>query len=239
MPPRKKRHQRSQKAPLLFHQPPLESARGHCASPQRPVTHTRQVPSKPMDHSTLTSWVSPEFDTTAESCLPACRKHRHGQARQSSRKSHTSKFPHLTFESPQSSSSETRGTPFISECPSRSGKATSRRPLVPVLSPQSCGDQSTHTLQGVPYAFIPPDIQTPESSFVEEEPVPPEQKENSPPRGPLHTSTPSSPEPGPVLAEDTPEDRYGVKVTWRRRRHLLAYLRERGKLSRSQFLVKD
>ena len=50
---------------------------------------------------------------------------------------------------------------------------------------------------------------------------------------------PKSPEPGPILVKDTPEEKYGIKVTWRRRRHLFAYLRERGKLSRSQFLVKD
>nr|XP_005569876.1 PREDICTED: RAD9, HUS1, RAD1-interacting nuclear orphan protein 1 isoform X1 [Macaca fascicularis] len=226
MPPRKKRRQPSQKAQLLFHHQPLEGPKHSRASTQLPITHTRQV--------------SPDFDTTAGSLFPAYRKHHHqNRARHSSRKSTTSKFPHLTFESPQSSNSETLGIPLIRECPSESEKDVSRRPLVPVLSPQSCGDMSAQALQSLPYVFIPPDIQTPESSSVKEELIPRDQKENSLPSCSLHTGTPDSPEPGPVLVEDTPEDKYGIKVTWRRRQHLLAYLRERGKLSRSQFLVKS
>ncbi|XP_028684996.2 RAD9, HUS1, RAD1-interacting nuclear orphan protein 1 isoform X2 [Macaca mulatta] len=226
MPPRKKRRQPSQKAQLLFHHQPLEGPKHSCASTQLPITHTRQV--------------SPDFDTTAGSLFPAYRKHHHqNRARHSSRKSTTSKFPHLTFESPQSSNSETLGIPLIRECPSESEKDVSRRPLVPVLSPQSCGDMSAQALPSLPYVFIPPDIQTPESSSVKEELIPRDQKENSLPSCSLHTGTPDSPEPGPVLVEDTPEDKYGIKVTWRRRQHLLAYLRERGKLSRSQFLVKS
>ncbi|XP_008257887.2 RAD9, HUS1, RAD1-interacting nuclear orphan protein 1 [Oryctolagus cuniculus] len=240
MPPRKKRQQRCQKAQLLFHQEPLEGPKHHSGSPQPPTTHTVQVPSKPIDHSTITSWVTPQFDITAESCFPVCRKRPRNQRRHSSRKSTTSKFPHLTFESPPtSSSSETLGMPSVKECPHQSEKDVSRRPLVPVLSPQSCGDPSVSSPESLPHVFIPPDIQTPEPSLVRGEAIPPDQKENGLRSCPLHLGTPSSPEPGPVLAEDTPEEKYGVKVTWRRRQHLLAYLRERGKLSRSQFLVKN
>ncbi|XP_008576122.1 PREDICTED: RAD9, HUS1, RAD1-interacting nuclear orphan protein 1 [Galeopterus variegatus] len=241
MPPRKKRRQRSQKAQLLFHQPPLEGPKHRYGSPQRPVTHTRLVPSKPIDHSTITSWVTPQFDTTAENWLPAHQKHHHrGQARRSSRKSTTSKFPCLTFEIPQSSSSsETLDIPLIRECPNQSEKDVSRRPLVPMLSPQSCGELSAHTLQNLPCVFIPPDIQTPESSSVKEKPIPPDQRENILSGCSLHISTPNSPHPGPILVKDTPKENYGIKVTWRRRRDLFAYLRETGKLSRSQFLVKN
>ncbi|XP_039317510.1 RAD9, HUS1, RAD1-interacting nuclear orphan protein 1 [Saimiri boliviensis] len=240
MPPRKKRRQPSQKAQLLFHQQPLEGPKHGYASPQLPITHTRQVPSKPIDHSTITSWVSPDFDTTAGSLFPAYQKHHHqDRVRHLSRKSTTSKFPHLTFESPQSSSSEALGIPLIRKCLNQSEKDVSRRPLVPVLSPQSCGDMSAQALQSFPYVFIPPDIQTPELSSMKEELIPPDQKENNLSSCSLHTGTPSSPEPGPVLVKDTPEDKYGIKVTWRRRKHLFAYLRERGKLSRSQFFVKS
>ncbi|XP_018893804.1 RAD9, HUS1, RAD1-interacting nuclear orphan protein 1 isoform X3 [Gorilla gorilla gorilla] len=158
MPPRKKRRQPSQKTPLLFHQQPLEGPKHSCASTQLPITHTRQVLSKPIDHSTITSWVSPDFDTAAGSLFPAYQKHQN---------------------------------------------------------------------------------RTPESSSVKEELIPQDQKENSLLSCTLHPGTANSPEPGPVLVEDTPEDKYGIKVTWRRRQHLLAYLRERGKLSRSQFLVKS
>lgn len=240
MPPKKRRCQPSHKAPLLFHHQPLEGPKHHYGAPQRPITHTLQVPSKPLDHSTINSWVTPQFDTTVESWFPAHRKHHHqDQARHSSRKS-TCKFPCLTFESPQSSSSsETSGIPSVTGCSHQSGKDISRKPLIPLLSPQSCGELSAHELQSFPYVFIPPDIQTPESSSVKENSISPDQRENSLASCVLQTGTPTSPEPGPVLVKDTPEEKYGIKVTWRRRRHLLAYLRERGKLSRSQFLVKS
>lgn len=241
MPPRKKRRQPSQKAQLLFQEPPLEGPKHHYGSPQLTITHTRQVPSKPIDHNTVTSWVSPQFDTTAESSFPVNQKcHHRNQARHASRKSTASKFPHLTFDSPLSSScSATLGIPLSRECPGQSEKRISRRPLVPMLSPQSCGEVSVHTLQNLPYVFIPPDIQTPESSFVKEGPIPPDQRESSLPSCSFHASTPKSPEPGPVLVEDTPEEKYGIKVTWRKRCHLFTYLRERGKLNKNQFLVKN
>nr|XP_020042709.1 RAD9, HUS1, RAD1-interacting nuclear orphan protein 1 [Castor canadensis] len=227
MPPKKRPQQRSLKAKLLFHQQPLEGPKHPCVLPQHPITHTLQVPSKTIDHSTITSWVTPQFDTTAENRLLAPQKHHHrDRPKHSSRKS-TRKFPHLAFERPQSSSSN------------QSEKNISRRrPLVPVLSPQSCGDLSVHALQSLPYVCTPPDIQTPESS-VKDNTIPPDQRENSLPRCILHTGTTKSPEPGPVLVKDTPEDKYGIKVTWRRRRHLFAHLKEKGKLSRSQFLAKS
>lgn len=58
MPPKKRRRQ-SQKAQLLFHQQPLEGPKHHYESCQQPITHTVQVPSKPIDQSTVTSWVGP------------------------------------------------------------------------------------------------------------------------------------------------------------------------------------
>ncbi|XP_071066225.1 RAD9, HUS1, RAD1-interacting nuclear orphan protein 1 [Dasypus novemcinctus] len=178
---------------------------------------------------------------TAESWCPVNRKrHRRDQARRSSRKSATSSFPHLTFESPQTSSSSVAvGIPLIKECPNQLEKDISGRPLIPMLSPQSSGELSVHVVQSPAYVFIPPDIQTPELSSVREEPICPDQRKKGLPSGSLHTSTPKRAGPGPALVKDTPEEKYGVKVTWRRRKHLFAYLRERGKLSRSQFLVKN
>ncbi|XP_053518374.1 RAD9, HUS1, RAD1-interacting nuclear orphan protein 1 isoform X2 [Artibeus jamaicensis] len=228
MPPRKKCRQTSRKAQLQFHQQPLEGSKHQYGSPQLPITHTRQV--------------LPQFDTIVDSWFPPNRrwKHHHqDQSRHASRKSTTSKFAHLTFESPQpSSSSTTLGSPLVQDCPNHSEKDTSRRALAPILSPQSCEELSAHALQNLPYMFIVPDIQTPESSSVKQVPVPPDQRENSLPGCSPHTSTPESPEPGAVLVKDTPEEKYGVKVTWRRRKHLFTYLRERGKLNKSQFLVK-
>ncbi|KAM5262985.1 RAD9, HUS1, RAD1-interacting nuclear orphan protein 1 [Ctenodactylus gundi] len=238
MPPKKRRCQRSRKDQLVFHQPPLEGPKHHYGSAPRPLTHTRQVPSKPIDHSIGSSWVSPQFDAIVEP--PAHRKHRHGdQAQVASRKS-TCRFPPLIFESPQSSShSETPGIPLVVQRLNQSEKDSYRKPLVPVLSPQSGGDLSVQALQSFPYVLTPPDIQTPGASPVREGPAAPEHKDNSLPSFVFHTGAPSSPEPGPVLVKDTPEEKYGLKVTWRRRRHLFVYLRERGRLSRSQFLVQS
>lgn len=180
--------------------------------------------------------VLPQFDTTAKSQLPAHRKRRpQDQTKPLTRRS-ACKFPRLTFESPRATSSET----VISlnrEEPCQSEKDTPRRPLVPLLSPQSCGELSVRAPQSLPHVFTPPDIQTPGSS-MREEPASPDQKENSLPGCILGPGAPNSPEPGPVLVKDTPEEKYGLKVTWRRRRHLFAYLKERGKLDKSQFLVK-
>jgi hypothetical protein len=129
MPPKKRPQQRSLKAQLLFHQQPLEGPKHPCVMPQHPITHTLQVPSKTIDHTTITSWVTPQFDTTAENRLLAPQKHHHRDRPKHSSRKFTRKFLHLAFERPQSSSSN------------QSEKNISRRrPLVPVLSPQSCGD---------------------------------------------------------------------------------------------------
>lgn len=235
MPPKTRRSLQPCKAQLLFHEQPLEGPKHHCGSALQGLTHTRPVPHKPI--GAMASWVSPQFDTTVESLFPAHRKHHQDQARLSSRKS-TCKFPHLIFKNPQfSSRPETPEIPLVKECPSQPEKDISRQPLVPMLSPQTCGELSAHALQSSTCMFVALDIQTPGPS-VREDPSPPEQRENSLPVG-VHTCTPHSPEPGPVLVKDTPEEKYGIKVTWRRRRHLFAYLRERGKLSRSQFLVNS
>lgn len=169
--------------------------------------------------------VSPQFDTAAESRFLIHRKHHRDQARRPTRRS-TCKFPCLTFESPQSSSSETL---LLSNGvqPQNSEKNAPRRPLVPLFSPQSCRELSVHVPQSLPHVFTPPDIQTPESS-VREDPISPDQKENSFPGCILGPRTPSSPEPGPVLVQDTPEEKYGIKVTWRRRGTCLPTLKRRG-----------
>ncbi|EHA99825.1 hypothetical protein GW7_05520 [Heterocephalus glaber] len=238
MPPKKGRGQPSHKAQLLFHQQPLEGPKHHCGSVKQRLTRTRtrQGPGKPIDGA-IASWVSPQFDTTVESFFPGHQKHHQDRARLSSRKS-TCKFPHLVFENPLfSSSPEIPEIPSVKECRSQSEKDISRQPLVPMFSPQTCGELSAHALQSLPCVFAAPDIQTPGPS-VREDSSPPEQRENSLPVC-VHTCAPHSPEPGPVLVKDTPEEKYGIKVTWRRRRHLFEYLRERGKLSRSQFLVNS
>ncbi|KAG8438475.1 hypothetical protein GDO86_004879 [Hymenochirus boettgeri] len=51
----------------------------------------------------------------------------------------------------------------------------------------------------------------------------------------------ASPVPGgseEVLARDTPEHEYGLRITWRRRQELMKYLKARGRLKSSQMVVK-
>lgn len=239
MPPRRKRGGTAQKAQLLFHHQPLEGPRRRSGAPPRPVTHTREAHSRPIDHSTSTSWVTPQFDLSVGSCLADHRKRHHQDRARYSRRKSAPKFPHLSFESPEPSlSSATLARPSITEPPKPPEKKVCRSPLIPVLSPQSQGQPSGHARQSFPHAFIPSDIQTPGPASTKEGPATPEQRKNSLLGCSLHTGTPKSTEPGPVLVEDTPEEKYGIKVTWRRRQQLLAHLQERGKLSRSQVHVK-
>lgn len=51
--------------------------------------------------------------------------------------------------------------------------------------------------------------------------------------------TPPSNQPPDILAADTPERDYGVKVTWRRRRGLMFLLKQRGHLSDSDVLITN
>lgn len=135
-------------------------------------------------------------------------------------------------------SAAARAPPSTTERPQQPAKKICRSPLVPLLSPQSQGESLGHARQSFPHAFIVPDIQTPELASVGQGPATPDQRQSSAPGGSLHTSTPKGTEAGRVLVEDTPEEKYGLKVTWRRRQQLLAYLQETGRLSRSQVHVQ-
>lgn len=99
-------------------------------------------------------------------------------------------------------------------------------------SPASCSARTpasaTHHTPGTDNLFSPPDVETPEihhdgsSSFLRLL-LPASQ-----PMTPPHTVT------SEILATDTPERDYGVKVTWRRRKGLMRLLRDRGYLSSAE-----
>ncbi|XP_041111186.1 RAD9, HUS1, RAD1-interacting nuclear orphan protein 1 [Polyodon spathula] len=56
----------------------------------------------------------------------------------------------------------------------------------------------------------------------------------------LLAPTPSdTPPPSDTLVQDTPEQQYGVKVTWRRRMEVMKFLKDRGKLSNREILVNN
>jgi hypothetical protein len=126
------------------------------------------------------------------------------------------------------------GIPFIREYPKQSEKDISRKPLVPMLSPQTVENISTK----LTLFMLPPDSQIPRSS-VKDNAILPDQRKNCLPLCILRKGTPRSPESGPVLVKRTPNDKYRIKVTWRRQSHLFAHLKEKEKLSRRQFLMKS
>ncbi|XP_072510136.1 RAD9, HUS1, RAD1-interacting nuclear orphan protein 1 isoform X2 [Notamacropus eugenii] len=188
--------------------------------------------------------VSPQFEKTGD-WLPVYQKQHQvpynlQNLAKVSRKATKKRFPPLSFESSVSSSSEAAlDNLSVMDFPIQCPKDTARKSLVPLLSPQSCAELSSHDLQNSGYMVIPPDIQTPEQSPVKDSGhIPTDQRQHMRKSCPLLMDPPKSPDPGPVLVADTPEEKYGLKVTWRRRYQLLTYLREKGKLSMSQFLVK-
>ncbi|XP_041727239.1 uncharacterized protein LOC121557837 [Coregonus clupeaformis] len=105
-------------------------------------------------------------------------------------------------------------------------------------SPASCSAWTpasvTHHTPGTDNVFSPPDVETPQLhhdggsssiSFLRMLlPV-------SQPLTPPHTVT------SEILATDTPERDYGVKVTWRRRKGLMRLLRDRGQLTSAEALI--
>ncbi|XP_043823303.1 RAD9, HUS1, RAD1-interacting nuclear orphan protein 1 [Dromiciops gliroides] len=245
MPPRKKRRGQSRKSQLAFREGPLEGPKHPYGSPQPAAVLPRHAPVKPIDHQTITSWVSPQFENT-RGWLPVYQKQHQvpynlrNLAKGSSRKLIKNRFPPLSFESSVSSSSEAAlDNLSVVECPVQCPKDTARRSLIPVFSPQSCRDISSHELQNSGYMLIPPEIQTPEQTPVKDSGhIPTNHRQHMKKSCPLLMDPPESPDSEPVLVADTPEEKYGLKVTWRRRYRLLTYLREKGKLSMSQFLVK-
>lgn len=80
-----------------------------------------------------------------------------------------------------------------------------------------------------PAAFSPPDIGTPERPAgrggCSSAPAP-----GTAPRGPAEAAA--------VLVADTPQELYGVRVTWRQRPRVLQYLRQRGRLSSAGIVVR-
>uniref|UniRef100_A0A8C8J7Q7 Uncharacterized protein n=1 Tax=Oncorhynchus tshawytscha TaxID=74940 RepID=A0A8C8J7Q7_ONCTS len=90
---------------------------------------------------------------------------------------------------------------------------------------------ATHHTPGTDNVLSPSDVETPElhhdgsSSFLRL-PLPASQ-----PMTPPHTVT------SEILATDTPERDYGVKVTWRMRKGLMRLLRDRGYLSSAEALI--
>ncbi|CAJ0918414.1 unnamed protein product [Ranitomeya imitator] len=145
--------------------------------------------------------------------------------RAAGRKPSVCRFPPLPF-----STAEILETPPVG--------STRRRTEhnVPTAVPTSLPGPEGHNCSRIP---SPPDIRTQRRALIETPCFPPAQQ-----RLPLirrragAPDTPPAAGPGQILAEDTPEHEYGLRLTWRRRQGLMTFLKSRGRLKSSQILVK-
>ncbi|XP_075061031.1 RAD9, HUS1, RAD1-interacting nuclear orphan protein 1-like [Mixophyes fleayi] len=191
--------------------------------------------------------VSPQFNQTVRLNFPARRRLRNtsnnstvqsrtGDVSQSrlrapGRKQSVCKFPSLSFTS-EETATIIQTQSFCARRPKPNLIPSAPVPRSPVLD-RSCSK-----------ALSPPDIQTPETSPTQSRLHPPGIAGIQTPvsRGwaePCDTPDTSLVDgPGQVLAEDTPEHEYGVRITWRRRQELMKYLKSRGKLKSSEVLVR-
>ncbi|KAM3927060.1 RAD9, HUS1, RAD1-interacting nuclear orphan protein 1 isoform 1-T2 [Leptodactylus fuscus] len=240
MPPRKRTACNPRKGRLVFLESPQEGLlHEYGAAP--PKAETRCVPTKPLDHSASTSWVSPQFDRALELHFPARQRRRHvsnnstvhsqamggnrNPVRAAGRKQSVCKFPSLSF-------SPAKILETQSFCSTR---RTKQNLAVPATVPASPPTPRGHCSE-MP---SPPDIQTPSPApkpcAAAEIQTPLSRRCEEPGEDP---DTPLANGPGQVLAEDTPEHEYGMRPTWRRRQALMRYLKSRGRLKSSQILVK-
>ncbi|KAM9245531.1 RAD9, HUS1, RAD1-interacting nuclear orphan protein 1 [Leptosomus discolor] len=265
MPPKKKRTPKARKTELVFLERPREGPI-HCYETLLPsAENPRRVPTKPVDQSTSAAWVCPQFETTKSVVLKACQKKHHGPPKPQNqganhsmlhaggvcRKATACKWPPLTFENPEGyavhpSDHPNRSRKSVQHSHSQSKKGTATKGNIQVNSPENC--RETPLLPAPqpaePEVFSPSDVQTPEVPSIMNWKC-----SSTPPQRSGHTwhrekelafgiDPCGSGESAAVLVTDTPEHQYGVKVTWRRRPHLMKYLQEKGKLSAADILVK-
>uniref|UniRef100_A0A8C3JEV2 RAD9-HUS1-RAD1 interacting nuclear orphan 1 n=1 Tax=Calidris pygmaea TaxID=425635 RepID=A0A8C3JEV2_9CHAR len=265
MPPKKKPTHKARKAELVFLEKPQEGPVRYCETLLPPAENPRRVPTKPVDQNTSAAWVCPQFETIESVALKACqRKHcgphkpQNQDAKHSSlhaggacRRAVASKYPPLIFGNPEgyavhpSDSTNRSGKSTQHSC-SRPKKGTAAKPSIQVNSPENCREMPLLPApQPVePEVFSPADADAPQMPSVRDW-----RCNSTPPRRGSHAWRPEKElalsvdpcgrgESAAVLVTDTPEHEYGVKVTWRRRPHLMRYLQRRGKLSAADILVK-
>ncbi|KAM5170906.1 RAD9, HUS1, RAD1-interacting nuclear orphan protein 1 isoform 1-T3 [Mantella aurantiaca] len=202
------------------------------------------VPSKPVDGNTSTSWVTPQFEQTIELHFPARRRLRHATSnstlqsrpgdtsrnalRVPTRKQSVCKFPSLSFAS-QNTTSVIQTESFCTRRKPKQ-KLVLQTPLLESPPQRSCDNTAS-----------PPDIKTPDVSPTRDTLLAPATSALPTPVSRKETAQGAADTPqgkGEVLAEDTPEHEYGVRVTWRRRQGLMKYLKSKGRLQSSQIQVK-
>ncbi|NWR53038.1 RHNO1 protein, partial [Regulus satrapa] len=250
MPPKKKCTHKGRKPDLIFLEKPWAGPI-HCyETPLHLAENPRRVPTKPVDQNTSAAWVCPQFDTTKSVVLKACQKKHRGRHKPYDQDaSHSSfhaggacrgtvacRFPPLTFENPEGHAVPPLDDPnSLRKNAQRSlnqpKKGSAANANIQVKSPENCGEAAPQPLEQE--VLSSPDAEAAQA------PSPrsgrcgntlsqsrhawhPEKQlaSNIDPCGRGEAAT--------VLVRDTPEHQYGVKVTWRRRPHVMKYLREQG-----------
>ncbi|XP_068933546.1 RAD9, HUS1, RAD1-interacting nuclear orphan protein 1-like [Petaurus breviceps papuanus] len=250
MPRRKKSNGPPLKAQLSFLERPLEGPKHGGGSPRPCPAPSKLVPLRPADRETRPAWVSPQFKKPLGSWLPVGRKRPSlppcrrlpfqlggpARRRRSLRRARSCWFPPLTF----------KNLPLgLGTGPGPGPKSSSRADATQHVAVGLEGHEKAGTLPTLPPSSRscaprqpdPADPKTPGVSLAVGDAAEPTRDQGRG-RCPLRLVLPQTPPPSsPPLVVDTPEETYGLKVTWRRRYHLVSYLQERGKLSLSQIFV--
>ncbi|NXG22695.1 RHNO1 protein, partial [Grallaria varia] len=250
MPPKKKCTHKARKAELVFLERP-QTGPIHCYETPLPLAQNpRRVPTKPVDWNTSAAWVCPQFETTEPGVLKTCQKKHRGphkpqnqdanhslfHAGGACRRSTACKFPPLTFENPEGHAGHPQHHPNHSKRDTQRShrqpkKATAANSNNQVKGPENCRDCAPQPVEQE--VFSPKNAEAPQVPSLRNRKCSNTLSESSdawhPEKELAHGIDPCGRgEPAAVLVTDTPEHEYGVKVTWRRRPHLMNYLRERG-----------
>ncbi|NXD26458.1 RHNO1 protein, partial [Spelaeornis formosus] len=251
MPPKKKKcTHKARKAELIFLERP-QAGPIHCyETPLHSAENPRRVPTKPVDQNTSAAWVCPQFDTTQSVVLKSHQKKHRGPHKPCNQGANYSsfhaggacrgavgcRFPSLTFENPEGHAvpplEDPNGWRKSAQCShNQPKKGTAANASIQVKSPENCGGSAPQPVQQD--VLSPPD--------AEDAQVPPPgngrcsktPSQSSPARHPeeelaFGADPCARGEAAAVLATDTPEHECGVRVTWRRRPHVMKYLREQG-----------
>ncbi|NXB09516.1 RHNO1 protein, partial [Cnemophilus loriae] len=250
MPPKKKCTHKARKAELVFLERPRAGPIHFYETPLHLAENPRRVPTKPVDQNTSAAWVCPQFDTTKPVVLKACqKKHRGPHKPYNQDANHSSfhaggacrgavacRFPPLTFESPEGHAAHPLDDPNRSrknaQCShNQPKKGTAANANIQVESPENCGEPAPQPVEQ--------EVRSPPDAEATQVPCPRNGRCSNTLSRSTHACHPEkelafgidpcgSGESAAVLVTDTPEHEYGIKVTWRRRPHIMKYLREQG-----------
>ncbi|NXO10802.1 RHNO1 protein, partial [Oriolus oriolus] len=250
MPPKKKCTHKARKAELVFLERPRAGPIYCYETPLHSAENPRRVPTKPVDQNTSVAWVCPQFDTTKSVVLKACqKKHRGPHKPYNHDGNHSSfhaggagrgavgcRFPPLTFENPQGHAVHPLDDPNRLRKNAQSShnqpkKGTAANANIQVKSPENCGEPAPQPVEQ--------EVLSPPEAEAAQVPSPRNGRCSNTLSQCSHAWHPEKElafgiepcergESAAVLVTDTPEHEYGIKVTWRRRPHIMKYLREQG-----------